>query len=37
MRMAIEKYQGHMEYYIENVGAQKYFVLEIILFMQPTT
>lgn len=37
IRLAIEKYQGHMEYHIENVGHQKYFVLEIILFMQPTT
>lgn len=37
IRMAVEKYQGHMEYHIENDGGQNFFVLEIILFMQPAT
>ena len=37
IRMAVEKYKGHMEYYLENEGEQRFFVLEIILFMQLTT
>ncbi len=37
IRMAVEKYKGHMEYYLENKGELRFFVLEIILFMQPAT
>ncbi|MCO1602019.1 sensor histidine kinase [Desulfosporosinus nitroreducens] len=37
IRMAVEKYQGHMEYHVENDGGQNFFVLEIILFVQPAT
>lgn len=33
IRMTVEKYKGQMNYYIENDGAQNFFVLEIILFM----
>lgn len=37
IRMSVEKYKGHMEYFIENDGGESFFVLEIILFMQFTT
>lgn len=37
IRMAVEKYKGHMKYYLQNDGEQKFFVLEIILFVQPAT
>ncbi len=37
IRMAVEKYKGYMEYYLENDGKQNYFVLEIILFVHPAT
>lgn len=33
IRMAVEKYNGHIEYYLENKGDQRSFILEIILFM----
>ncbi len=37
IRMTVEKYQGQMNYYIENDGEHNFFILEIILFMQSTT
>ncbi|WP_027398447.1 sensor histidine kinase [Anaerovorax odorimutans] len=37
IRMAVEKYNGHMEYYLENKENQSFFILEIILFMQSAT
>jgi two-component system, LytTR family, sensor histidine kinase AgrC len=37
IRVAVEKYMGHMEYYFKKDGKQNYFVLEIILFVQTTT
>ncbi|MGC6173130.1 sensor histidine kinase [Lacrimispora sp. 38-1] len=37
IRMAVEKYKGHMEYRLENEGDLQYFVLEILLFVHNTT
>lgn len=37
IRLAVEKYQGHMEYHLENEGDLQYFVLEILLFVHNTT
>ncbi len=37
IRMAVEKYKGHMEYGLENEGDLQYFVLEILLFVHNTT
>lgn len=37
IRMAVEKYKGHMDYYLENQGGHSFFVLEIILFVHPAT
>lgn len=37
IRIAVEKYMGHMEYYVENDGKQNFFVLEIILFVHAAT
>lgn len=37
IRMAVEKYKGHMEYRFENNGNCSYFVLEILLSMQTAT
>jgi sensor histidine kinase YesM len=37
IRMAVEKYGGHMEYRVESDGKQNYFVLEILLAMQTAT
>ena len=37
IRMAVEKYNGQMEYYLENDGDEQYFILEIILFVHSTT
>lgn len=37
IRLAVEKYQGHMEYRLETDGDFQYFVLEILLFVHNTT
>lgn len=37
IRLAVEKYKGHMEYHLENEGDLQYFVLEILLFVHNTT
>lgn len=37
IRIAVEKYMGHIEYYLENDGEQNFFVLEIILFVHSAT
>lgn len=37
IRMAVEKYKGHMEYRLEADGDLTYFVLEILLFVHSTT
>ena len=37
IRMAVEKYKGHMEYRLEADGDLTYFVLEILLFVHNTT
>jgi two-component system sensor histidine kinase AgrC len=37
IRMAVEKYRGHMEYRLENEGDMQYFVMEILLFVHNTT
>ena len=37
IRMAVEKYNGHMKYYFEKDGEQNFFVLEIILIVQHAT
>ena len=37
IRIAVEKYNGQMNYYLENDGEHSFFVLEILLFAQSAT